>query len=240
MRRYRLLTFAILLILLIAIGAIGVAWQLTSFPNSYWLWAGITENDAPANANLYVYQGLLTAKNGQTAYQRIGLYPYPIKANVLYLSYRLEGDLPDIVALLEIFQNATSQWQRHRVTITGLQLDFDSPTSKLLIYSDFLSRLRQQLPKQYALSITGLGDWILWGDKKAMTQIGGSVDEIVFQLYQGRRSFPDSKRYVERLRNFPAPFKVGLLANNPYVSFMSLLYLRLNPVFKGLVYFIQK
>lgn len=229
-------THVLLVTLLIALP---LAERITFIPTSYWLWAGLTERDAPSTAELYVYQGLIFSRGGQTGYQRIGLYPYPLNAERVYLSYRLEGNLPDPGRVGAIAAAAIRQWQRHGVGIVGVQLDFDSAASRLLLYSDFLKRVRQALPRPYELSITGLGDWLLSGDGKAVAGLNGTVDEIVFQLYQGRQSFADSERYLERLRSFHVPFRVGLLPDTPYVSSFSLFALRLNPVFRGVVYLIQ-
>lgn len=213
--------------------------QQSVYRTSYWLWAGITAADAPTNSELYVYQGLIFSKDGLSIYERHGLYPYPIKAQKLYLSYRLEGSLPDPQFVVQTFENTLKKWERHRVLISGVQLDFDSPTSKLLVYSDFLSEIRHRLPKQYELSITGLGDWAVYGDKQAMQSISENTNEIIFQLYQGRKELLDVGTYINALSKYPLPYRIGLLVANPQnKNYIALL--RKNPNFKGVVYFIQK
>jgi hypothetical protein len=201
---------------------------------SYWLWAGITSKDVPPNSESYVYQGLIT----HNTYRRIGLYPHPINCKKLYLVYRLEGALPDAAAVVSIFQSSAAQWQAHSVIPNGLQLDFDSPTSKLLIYSKFLKEVRKQLQYQYALSITGLGDWAIYGDKQAMQSIKEVTDEVVFQLYQGWSPLPDIENYVQALKNYPMPFRVGLLSRYPSENYIAIL--NKNHNFNGVIYFVQK
>ena len=176
---------------------------------SYWLWAGLTQSDAPADSDLYIYQGDIRAWNDRPKYTRAGLYPHPIKSKKLYLVYRLEGGLPNAEMVVSIFLKTLLTWERHKVDITGLQLDFDSPTSKLLIYSDFLKEVRKYLPNNYSLSITGLGDWAIYGDKKIMKSIISHVDEIIFQLYNGRKALSNIEFYLSALKKYPYPFKVG-------------------------------
>lgn len=213
--------------------------QQNSYQTSYWLWAGITADDAPTNSELYVYQGLISSKDGISIYERHGLYPHPIKAQKLYLSYRLEGRLPDPQFVVQTFKDTLKKWERHPVLINGLQLDFDSPTSKLLIYSNFLSEIRHKLPKQYELSITGLGDWAVYGDKQAMQGISQNTNEIIFQLYQGRKELRDVETYINALSRYPLPYRIGLLVDSPqnrkYIDFLSK-----NDNFNGVVYFLQK
>lgn len=205
---------------------------------SYWLWAGVTAQAAPPNSELYVYQGLIFDRDGIATYQRIGLYPHPLQAKKIFLVYRLEGDLPDPNMVISVFYNNVTQWQHHPLTIAGLQLDFDSPTSKLLIYSNFLKKLRDQLPRKYVLSVTGLGDWAMEANMQAMQTITRATNEIVFQLYQGWNPLLDINHYVKLLSSYPLPFRIGLLANssnNQYISILSK-----NPNFHGVIYFIRK
>jgi hypothetical protein len=205
---------------------------------SYWLWAGINQSDAPFMSELYVYQGDIKVVNGKFEYERMGLYPHPINSKKLYLVYRLEGGLPSVEAVVSIFLKAHGAWARHKVSITGLQLDFDSPTSKLLIYNDFLKEVRNHLPKEYALSITGLGDWAIHGDRKIMKSISFQVDEIIFQLYNGRKALANIEDYLRVLKKYPYPFRVGLLYSDLDKNYLDVV--KKNTNYKGVIYFIQK
>jgi hypothetical protein len=234
--RYKKYLFLVIVLLITII--LSVPLQEKKYATSYWLWAGITAQDAPENAEFYVYQGLINTINNTTTYNRIGLYPHPIKSKKLFLAYRLEGDLPNAKEIISIFKDNILKWQRHSLTVNGLQLDFDSPTSKLLIYSNFLKEVRKQLPKQYALSITGLGDWAIYGNKKAMQSIAKVTDEIVFQLYQGWHPLPNIEDYIRALKNYPMPFRVGFLSRYPSDNYIAIF--KKNHNFNGVIYFIQK
>jgi Protein of unknown function (DUF3142) len=230
------------LTLIIVLFASFVYYNITHEANkpstSYWLWAGITAKYAPQNSELYVYQGLITSIGDNIVYNHFGLYPHPIKSKKLYLVYRLEGDLANEDKIVAIFQNTVSKWAVHSVATAGLQLDFDSPTSKLLIYSNFLKNVRDKLPKQYSLSITGLGDWSIYGNKRAMESISMVTDEIVFQLYQGRYPLKNIENYIQILKNYPFPFRIGLLSRYPNNNYLTILDNNAN--FNGVIYFIQK
>lgn len=205
---------------------------------SYWLWAGITPEDAPANSELYVHQGHFSVNDGQTSFERHGLFPHPLKCTKLYLVYRIDGGLPDAKTILNIFARNVRSWQRHPVTVIGIQLDFDSPTSQLLIYSKYLEDFRKLLPKEFLLSITGLGDWAMNGNEDAMRRISSTTDEIVFQLYQGREHLPDIDFYLTALADYPLPFRIGLLQGE--VLSKRIDDVRDNDNFHGTIYFIQK
>jgi hypothetical protein len=205
----------------------------------YWNWAGIEPpKNISSNTDLYIYQGVIRVKGQKGTFNRKGLYPFPINASNIYLVYRIEGGLPDPVKLKHLLKANAQDWQKHNVAIKGIQLDFDSPTSKLLQYSKFLNNLRKELPSNYKLSITGLGDWIISGDPKVLTEITQNIDEIIFQLYQGRSVFSNIDLYVNNLVKLNIPFKIGLLDKYPYKK--TLVKLKENNNYKGLVLFIQR
>jgi len=205
---------------------------------AYWIWAGITPEDAPPDSDLLVFQGHFRFAGDSASFERGGLYPFPIKCQRLTLVYRLEGQKLQSPEVIERFLDDVKRWQRHPVAVSGIQLDFDSPTAKLPLYSSFLEEIRTILPSQFGLSVTGLGDWVLCADPSALRSIAGSVDEIVFQLYQGRQPLPDIGRYLAKLSDYPLPFRVGLLLSAEAPSRMK--RLSSNPNYGGFVYFIQR
>jgi hypothetical protein len=230
-------TILILVLILIGITLHGEPNDL-SMSISYWLWAGITAKDAPANSELYIFQGDIYTKEGKTSYERQGLYPHPIKSSKLFLVYRLEGELPNAKDVIDIFQHSVARWQRHPVSVSGMQIDFDSPTSKLAEYSRFLNNIRKELPEEYSLSITGLCDWATSGNQEAMRLISSSTDEIVFQLYQGRDPLQDIEKYIRVLAEYQRPFRIGLISGSDIPA--SVNTLKSNSNYRGIIYFIQK
>lgn len=73
--------------------------------------------------------------------------------------------------------------------MVGIQIDFDARTQYLHEYTRFLRDLRQRLPADLKLSITGLMDWSSNADPAAIAQLKGVVDEVVVQTYQGATAF---------------------------------------------------
>jgi hypothetical protein len=109
-----------------------------------------------------------------------------------------------------------ARWQAAGNRVAGLQIDFDAATRGLDGYAAFLADLRRRLPRQYRLSVTGLLDWSAHGDPKALASLGGVVDEVVIQTYQGRRTIPGYQDYMSSLTHLPLPHKIGLVENGQW------------------------
>ena len=106
-----------------------------------------------------------------------------------------------------------ARWRAAGNRLAGLQIDFDAKTRGLANYARFLKDLRQRLPREYRLSITGLMDWSAQGDPAALARLAGVVDEVVIQTYQGRETIPGYERYMASLAKLPLPYRVGLVEN---------------------------
>ena len=104
-----------------------------------------------------------------------------------------------------------ARWQAAGNRVAGLQVDFDAATKGLGGYAVFLSDLRRRLPPQYRLSVTGLLDWSAHGDPALLARLGGVVDEVVIQTYQGRNTIPGYQNYMAALARLPLPHKIGLV-----------------------------
>lgn len=206
--------------------------------NAYWLWAGITAKDAPPMKDYYIYQGIISQQGNKVHLQHIGLYPHPISCSQCFLVYRFASTLPSQDGFVKIFLDDAKKWQRHHVSIRGLQVDYDSPTKKLISYADYLIKLRQALPGEYELNITGLADWLTDGDKVALTKIAENTSHVAYQLYNGRHPLKNNRLYISALDRYPHPFRLGLLQE--HLIGCSLKKLKYNPNFLGITYFIQK
>jgi len=66
----------------------------------------------------------------------------------------------------------------------GVQLDFDSPTSRLQEYTTLLRQIRPKLPENAALSITALPTWLDSPDFKVLAK---AVDYYVLQVHSFER-----------------------------------------------------
>lgn len=176
----------------------------------FWRWPN---SAMPANLKierLYFLHSAWTAKQGWVDYQH-----YPIKLKNIdsaVLTYRLER-LADANLLMPKINADIDRWQSLGNNIIGIQFDFDSGTSALIGYAEFLKASRKLLPKEMILSATGLMDW---GNAEAydIKLLSQTVDELIFQTYQGSETLPDLNAYFKKILSNQIPFKIGLLANS--------------------------
>ena len=128
-----------------------------------------------------------------------------------------------------------TRWRAAGNRVVGLQIDFDARTRHLTDYAAFLLDLKRRLPTDCALSITGLLDWSANGDPAGLDALAGTVDEVVLQIYQGRRVIPGYAGYLDRLHRLKVPFRIGLLQNGEWHEPSGL---RANTEFRGYVVFL--
>jgi hypothetical protein len=137
--------------------------------------------------------------------------------------------------MVEALGQRADSWARAGNRLAGVQVDFDARTRHLDEYADFLRQVRRSLPRKYKLSVTGLMDWSVNGDPRALLKLKGIVDEIVIQTYQGRATISGYERYFQRMRGFPIAFKVGLVEHGRWLEPPDL---RAEPNFRGYVVFL--
>lgn len=128
-----------------------------------------------------------------------------------------------------------ARWQRAGNRLAGLQVDFDARTRGLADYGRFLAGLRRRLPARYRLSVTGLMDWSAQGDPQALAQLAGTVDEVVIQTYQGRRTIAGYEAYMASLARLPMPYRVALVEGGEWREPAGLAG---DPEFRGYVVFL--
>ena len=139
---------------------------------------------------------------------------------------------PDIMT--QIAADLT-RWSDAGNNVTGVQIDFDASTRGLAGYAVFLRNVRRDLDPRYRLSVTGLLDWSSNGDPDALAALGGTVDEIVLQTYQGRETIPGYERYLARLNRMTTPFRIGLVQGGEWREPAGL---RDQPMYRGTVVFL--
>ena len=126
-------------------------------------------------------------------------------------------------------------WDKKNSDLVGLQIDFDANTYGLDKYFSFLKNLRNTVPEKYKLSITGVMDWIVLGDREGFKKLNGVVDEIIIQTYQGTKTIHNYRDYLSKLNYFPLPYKIGLVQNG---LFDEDIIDKRDPNFKGYVVFL--
>lgn len=204
---------------------------------AWWVWAGIGLDEVPADAPVYLYQGLFSHNRQGERFEPRGYFPHPLDRSGIALVFRFDELIPAEFAS-KVINRRIERWRRHAVVIREIQLDFDSPTARLSSYAVFLARMRKGFPRYMKFTITGLGTWLLEGEPEDIAAIYQSVDAIVFQLYRGRKQVEKIDRYLTPLTEFEYPFKVGLL---PTMSAVGERLRQMNPKrLQGITYFYQR
>lgn len=203
--------------------------------HSFWLWAGVKTQPELAHAReLYLLASEVGVREPLRLSSRRSAVP-ALAQTPLWLVVRVET----LAWPPEIYDQILAQLERWRAAgnhVVGLQIDFDARTRHLERYASFLSGLRRQLPAQYRLGITGLMDWSANGDAKGLAALGGVVDEIIIQTYQGRRTIPGYGAYLAGLGRLHIPFRIGLVQAGDWQEPPGL---AANPWFRGYVVFLQ-
>lgn len=206
-------------------------------PLAFWAW----RTNAPSNVEVQKAFAATSAKTlflraGQFdlvkgALQRIrpvsGTLPSSVELHLVYTGTRkflrdweqLEASAI-AKAVVETYQADLARALNSHAKVNGLQLDFDAPTRFLPQYAQLLQRLRDLLPPNTKLSITGLPTWASSRDLKAVL---ATVDFWIPQCYgtaipaHVNQRIPisspsDVARIVTQARQLNKPFYAGLSA----------------------------
>jgi hypothetical protein len=209
--------------------------------DAFWLWSGVQPQPVLAQAKtLYILQGQVERaprrEGGAVRFlaQGISVPRLADHPGEIWLAYRAQTlDWPPEAYAVLLSQ--LRRWQMAGNPVVGIQIDFDARTRELNQYADFLRDLRQRLPSQYRLSITGLLDWAPNADTGVLNQLVGVVDEIIIQTYQGRHSIANYSAYLPPTKRLKLPFKIGLVQHGDWLEPE---YLRGLPLFRGYVVFL--
>ncbi len=128
------------------------------------------------------------------------------------------GKLAGVV--VDTYRSDLSRASNENVGVKGIQLDLDVPTRLLPRYAELLRRVRELLPPDAALSVTGLPTW---ADSNDIYPVLEAVDFWIPQCYGANvptrlaeRIPISSPREVERtmakIRKLDKPFYAGLSA----------------------------
>lgn len=106
--------------------------------------------------------------------------------------------------------------------VSGIEIDYDCPTSRLAAYGRFLGALRSRLPSSVRLSITALPTWM---NGSGLDRLAEPLDEVVLQVHavdDPHRGLFDPVQAEARVRAFARridrPFRVALPAYDVRVT----------------------
>ena len=207
--------------------------------DAFWLWGGVLPQAVLDRARtVYVLQGRVagwpTPDDAPTLLAQ-GISVPRIAGRDVWLVYRAQTLRWPAAAYTTLLAQL-DRWRRASNRVVGVQIDFDARASFLVEYAAFLRDLRQRLPADCRLGITGLLDWGANAEPSAIDALAGVVDEVVIQTYQGRRTIVDYQRYLARVARLALPFKVGLIQGGEWDAPA---YLSASPAFRGYVVFLQ-
>jgi hypothetical protein len=202
--------------------------------DAFWLWAGVKPQPVLEKASrIYLLQGQVSTRDTVRLIAQRPAIPRVRHAEV-WMVVRVET----LRWTPQVYEQVLAQLARWRAAgnrVVGVQIDFDARTRHLESYADFLRGLRGRLPADTKLGITGLLDWSANGDPAGLDALAGTVDEVVLQIYQGRRVIPGYQRYLGRLDALKVPFRIGLLQGGEWEAPEGL---EANPNFRGYVVFL--
>jgi hypothetical protein len=202
--------------------------------DSFWLWAGVKPQAVLARArHLYLLQGEVTLGDPVRLIAQRPALPRIDHAEVWMVVRVQTLDWPEPVYTQVLA--ALARWRASGNDVVGVQIDFDAATRHLQDYAAFLGDLRRRLPPDTKLGVTGLLDWSSHGDPADLDALGGVVDEVVLQIYQGRHVIPGYETYLARLDRLRLPFRIGLLQGGDWSPPPSLAD---HPWFRGYVVFL--
>lgn len=227
------------LLCLLSPGSVNAAVNAEDY-DAFWLWGGVAAQPVLAQAqSLYLLQGQISSSRSEQ-HRRVNFVAQGMPVAklpqrevwIVYRAHTLRWPEP----VYEQLFGQIKRWRQAGSQVVGIQIDFDARTRYLSEYVEFLRELRQRLPQDYRLSITGLMDWSSHADAAVISELKGVVDEVVVQTYQGRHSIPDYAAYLPRLTRLGLPFKIGLIQGGEWQAPSNL---HSNPWFKGYVVFLQ-
>jgi hypothetical protein len=203
-------------------------------PKNIWIWPKKHEHlNEVTDKKIFLLQFNYQKKNHR--FISLGPAPHPINNNKLVIVFRLET-LPPIDLLVSTFKKRRSEWEKNKVHVTGLQLDFDSPTRKLNHYQRYLINLKLGLTSrdEDEISITGLLDWH-GRNLKFENDLSKLHIPIFWQLYRGQHSLSENELAILDKIPWQNPFLFGLLPNQELP--FNMIELQKNHNFQGIICF---
>ncbi|MGO2340208.1 MAG: DUF3142 domain-containing protein [Psychrobacter sp.] len=217
----------------------------------FWIWTPPKDDTKLSQAHtLYILQGEIRPNNipyyhSSASDNRApatlatltpqGLGVRSLSDKKIWLVYRATSQEWSDEVMAQLIERL-EKWQRAGNQVMGIQIDYDAPTYQLDKYAQLLESIRQQLPAQYHLSVTGLLDWSNQAEKPQFMQLNDAVDELIVQTYQGTTTLTNYSRYLKRLENLPFDFKIGVIEGGQWQGAD---FLENNPHFKGYVVFLR-
>jgi len=178
-----------------------------------WVWFKNINLDQHSCSALYLFQGRFyqlneKGKEAQPVFQKKGIYPGILQSQAPYsLVFRMDNLLePEFVA--HHVQRVVERWIVKGVIVDSIQFDYDSPSSKLLEYAQFLADVKLLLA-QTSISATGLVSWY-YDNPKDLALVSEQVDFIAIQLYSVLEPHNGYLKMSKQLSSYSYPYRLGI------------------------------
>jgi hypothetical protein len=197
----------------------------------FWYWHGSSAEAALAKEMpdaLFFHAGTISKYEGRNVAERWSVSREYLSdslpaAREYWLVFRKEeAGVPDVSAAPvladRVFQLLGDARQR-RLKVVGIQLDIDSPTSRLSAYGEFLRAVRKEIPAGIQISITALLDW--FRDGTSIADVIKQTDEFVPQFYDAAAAGSsndyraiavkiDAARWAPKFNRFGKRYRIGI------------------------------
>ena len=177
-----------------------------------WLWPGAAARRCAGNARVYLLQGHFH-RTGRFEAQGPPPGRAPRAGRELVPVYRMDR-LPANGALAAVATPVMDAWRRRGWQVTGVQVDFDSPTAKLARYARWIRLENERFAhagRDGITSVTGLGDWLVSARPADLRALARAAGVIAFMFYHRGRGIEPLGGYVDALARSGLDFRLGLL-----------------------------
>ena len=177
-----------------------------------WLWPGASPRRCGETARVYLLQGHFYP-DGHFEVQGPRPGRAPREGREMVLVYRMDR-LPPNGALRAAAAPVIDAWRRRGWRMRGVQVDFDSPSAKLVRYARWI-RLENDRFRRAGVdgitSLTGLGDWLVSGLPADLRSLDRAAGEIAFMFYHQGRGIEPFQGFIDALARSGLRFRLGLL-----------------------------
>jgi len=216
--------------------AVSLTWFVNDSKSNYWIWGWDDLDYISSDSSLIIYQGdyHLPGESNYFIYRGINATE-SLKNHRISLLFRVYS-LKNPDDIIEIINTIISKWEYKGVEVSGIQLDYDSPSSGLHEYAKFVSVLHEYTRIQnIELSVTGLVTWLLDNDDGAK-ELSRHVEYIVYQLYNNYRPLDNVEKYFSSIQSISYPYMIGITTSEKFHN----LGFPKNALYKGKIVFLNK
>jgi hypothetical protein len=182
----------------------------------YWVWRQSDLKQLQSIDEIIIYQGEFHHTNGEFTFRKKGIAIQDLHGRNVTLLLRAY-QLPSVHFFTRQVDYLINEWQEMGVSIKGIQIDYDSPSSKLHEYGAFLKSLNQTYEPSF-ISITGLSSWMT-DNIKGLNVLAPYIDYVAMQFYQNFHPVYNAEHYIKRLETLTLNYKVGVTPSPKFERF---------------------